>query len=141
MANAILLVEDSADDENFFRRVLQQNQVGNPLMVVRDGAEAIAYLEGLGKFADREKYPLPKVLFLDLIMPGGDGFIVLEWLAHNPSIKNEMLIFVLSQLGDSGQIRRAYDLGANSFLPKPFSPEDLKNLIRHFDQFWILQGG
>lgn len=136
MAKAILLAEDSPDDELLFKRVLDRNRVENPVVVVRDGAATIAYLQGTGHFADRTQYPSPEILFLDLRMPGTDGFEVLEWLSKTPEVKKNLLIIVLTQFGDAGQIRRAYELGAHSFLSKPFKPEDSQNLIEHFATFW-----
>jgi CheY-like chemotaxis protein len=137
MEKAILLAEDSEDDEVQFRIVMKSLQVTNPVVVVRDGDEAIAYLQGEGKFADRRTYPWPEVLFLDLRMPRMDGFAVLEWLEDRPMLRRGLLVIVLSHFGELKEIRRAYDLGANSFLPKPFTQQDWENLIRHFDGHWI----
>lgn len=136
VAKAILLAEDSSDDEHLFKLILTRNGIENPVMVVRDGAQAVAYLQGTGDFIDRDKHPLPVVLFLDLKMPGMDGFAVLEWLNLHPEIKKSLLIIVLSHLGDARQIQRAYNLGAHSFLPKPFTQQDSENLIRHFQGYW-----
>ncbi len=138
MAKAILLAEDSPDDELLFKHVMKGNRVENPVMVVRDGVEAIAYLGGEGVFADRQKHPLPRILFLDVKMPRVDGFAVLEWLQQRPDIRENLLVVVLTQFGDAGQIKRAYSLGANTFLPKPFNKEDLENLIRHFGGNWVV---
>jgi len=136
MAKAILLAEDSPDDEFFFRRVLRGSRVENPVVVVRDGAQTIAYLQGEGEFADREKYPMPGILCLDVRMPGLDGFAVLEWLKDKPHLREQLLIIVLTQFGDARQIRRAYELGAHSFLPKPLTAQDSENLITHFAKYW-----
>jgi CheY-like chemotaxis protein len=131
------LAEDSLDDELLFRVVMKKVGVENPVSVVRGGADAIAYFQGKGRFADRYRYPFPKILFLDLKMPGVDGFAVLEWLNDHPAIRDGILIIVLCHLGESKQIRQAYDLGANSFLPKPFTEEDWQNLTEHFEGYWI----
>lgn len=136
MANSILLVEDSPDDELLFRLTLQRNRVQNPVSVLRDGAAAIAYLEGRGAFSDRAQFPMPGILCVDLKMPGMDGFGVLEWLRQNPAIRSKLLVIVLSNIADATEIRRAYDLGANSFLAKPFTEEESNNLIRHFSEYW-----
>jgi CheY-like chemotaxis protein len=137
MAKAILLAEDSSDDELFFRLVLKGKSVKNPVKVVRDGAEAIAYLEGTGKFADREKHPLPGIIALDVRMPNLDGFAVLEWLAKNPDVKKSLLIIMFTELGNAAEIRRAYELGAHTYLTKPFTPEDLENLMHNFGDHWV----
>ena len=137
MAKAILLAEDSPDDELLFRRVLEKSRIENPVVVVRDGAETIAYLEGQGEYADRNKYPLPRILCVDVKMPKLDGFAVLEWLKSHPSVKEGLLVVVLTQFGDGSQIKRAYDLGAHSFLAKPFTQEESENLIQHFGDHWL----
>lgn len=137
ISKVILLAEDSQDDEWLFKLVLERSQIEQPVMVVRHGGEAIAYLEGKDEFADRGKYPLPGILFLDLKMPVIDGFEVLEWLRRHPAVRKDLLVIVLTQFGDARQLRRAYDLGANTFLHKPFTVEDMKNLMRHFDGHWM----
>ena len=70
-------------------------------------------------------------------MPIRDGFAVLEWLATQPQIKRRLLVIVISQFADAAQMRRAYDLGADSFLTKPFTREYSENLLRHFGEHWI----
>lgn len=136
MAKAALLAEDSEDDEILFRHVLKRAGVQNPLFVVRDGQQAISYLEGMGEHADRERHPLPEIFFLDLRMPVTNGFAVLEWLQTRPEIRSKLLIVVLTQFGDTLSVLRAYALGAHSFLHKPFKQADLVNLIEHFKGYW-----
>jgi len=135
MAKTILLAEDSPDDVILFLEVMRRSGLRNPVIVVHDGAEAIAYLKGNGKFADRNQYPLPAILMLDLRMPRMDGFHVLEWIHTQPRL-HEMLVVVLSHYGETEDIRRAYALGAHSFLTKPFTHNDLLNLAGHFDGNW-----
>src|SRR5262249_52411163 len=118
MTKTILLAEDSADDERFFRRVLTSVGVLNTVTVVRDSRDVLAYLKGEGIYADRRKFPLPDVLVLDLSMPPANGWKVLRWL-QTQSLAG-MLIVVLSNHSDLPRMRDAYELGANSFLTKPF---------------------
>jgi CheY-like chemotaxis protein len=131
----ILLAEDSPDDITLFMEVMAKSGLPNPVMVVRDGGEAIAYLKGDGEFADRGKYPLPGVLMLDLRMPKVSGFEVLKWIRDKEQFKN-LLIIVLSHYGETDEISRAYDLGAHSFLTKPLTQADLSNLVRHYRAWW-----
>jgi|SRR5579872_2873216 len=140
MAKAILLAEDSQDDETLFKRTLRMARLENPIFVVRDGDEAIAYLKGEGDFADRDKHPLPAVLFLDLKMRRVNGQEVLRWIGTQPHLR-EMLVIVLSHFGDSREINQAYSLGAKSFLTKPCTQADLDNLIAHFHSYWIQSPG
>jgi CheY-like chemotaxis protein len=136
VSSQILLVEDAHDDELLFKAVMQKAGVENPVAVVRGGADAIAYLEGRSHYRDRKKYPYPQILFLDLRMPGVDGFAVLEWLNTQPALRERLLVIVLSHLAEAREIRRAYELGADSFLPKPFAREDWASLIHHFEGYW-----
>jgi CheY-like chemotaxis protein len=131
MAKVILLAEDSQDDVTLFLKVMRKSGLNNPVALVRDGEEAIAYLKGAGEFADREKFPMPEILMLDLKMPKMNGFQVLEWIQTQPHLKN-LLVVVLSHLGETREINQAYDLGARSYLTKPVTTEDLVNLTSHF---------
>src|ERR1041384_6928520 len=80
----ILLAEDDPDDVLLAQIALRKARLANPLQIVRDGEEAIAYLQGEGRYADRNRYPLPILLLLDLKMPKVNGFQVLEWLRKQP---------------------------------------------------------
>ncbi len=89
--------------------------VANPLVVVEDGQAAIDYLSGADKYADREKYPLPAVVFLDLKLPLKSGFDVLSWMRKAEPCAN-IVVIVLTSSDESTDIKKSYDLGANSFL-------------------------
>jgi CheY-like chemotaxis protein len=137
MAKAVLLAGASPDDELELKLIMKTSGVKNPVMVVRDGREAIAYLLAKGKFADHRKHPRPEILFLNLKMPRAGGFAVLERLRDQPVLRNGLLVVVLTHFGDANEIRRAYALGADSFLVKPFTLADLENLIENFDGHWL----
>jgi CheY-like chemotaxis protein len=137
MSKTILLVEDSPDDELFFKIALRKAGVENPVRSVRDGRQAIAYLCGNPPFGDRQSHPLPEIIFLDLKLPCLDGFGVLEWLRLQPELTRRILIVILSQIADAAVLQRAYALGANSFLIKPCMDEELRNLVNHYDGYWI----
>lgn len=134
-AKTILLAEDSADDEFFFLEIYRRSRVPNPLMVVHDGREAIAYLNRDGRFFDPETYPMPSVLFLDLQMPNGGGFEVLRWIKTQPHLK-DLLVIILTHHHEVKDISQAYELGAKSFLTKPFTQGELNNVILHFQAFF-----
>lgn len=135
MSRTILLVEDYEDDAILLQMALASAGVGNPVILVKDGDEAIAYLKGEGIFSDRQKFPLPGVMLLDLKMPRKDGFEVMAWLKTQSEFK-EIPIVVLSGLQEIKQIEKAYSMGARSFLAKPCLPEDVKNLMTGFPGFW-----
>lgn len=114
----ILLVEDNDDDAYLIRRALEQANTVNPVRVVHDGEEAVAYLKGEPPYEDREVYPLPELLLLDLKMPRMDGFEVLRWLRQQPELR-ELRVTVLTSSADVRDANAAFALGANSFLIKP----------------------
>jgi CheY-like chemotaxis protein len=132
----ILVADDNQEDLLLLRRSFERAGILNPVREVRSGSEVIAYLKGEGEFADREKYPYTGILILDLHMPDGDGFEVLQWI-RNKFTTTGLLIVVLSRLDEIKNINRAYSLGANSFLTKPGDSEELQALINVFREYWL----
>ena len=114
----ILVVDDDDCATTLVTTVFERAGLVQPLQFARDGAEAIAYLTGEGIYADRTQYPLPAVMLLDLNMPRKNGFEVLAWLRQQPTLKR-LHVYVLSASSQPEDIRRCYDLGANSYLVKP----------------------
>jgi len=133
----ILIAEDSESDIFFLFRVMDQAGVLNPIFVVRDGAEALAYMQGTGRYADRATYPLPGIVLLDLKMPGVDGFELLRWKRTQPQLKNTLMVAVSSYDGVYS-INLAYESGADTFLSKPLTNEDVSNLFTAFEDYWEL---
>lgn len=131
----ILLVEDEPNDVVLIQRAFQKAGLQNSLKVVRNGDQAIEYLSGEDVYSDRERYPLPFLVLLDLKMPGTDGFEVLEWARNVPSLKR-LLIVVLTSSNLQSDVDRAYELGANSYLVKPVEFDDMVNLIKRFEAYW-----
>jgi CheY-like chemotaxis protein len=122
----ILIVDDNPSDANLLESSVQKLRLQNPLQIVSDGAEAIAYIKGDGRYSDRALYPEPLLLFLDLKMPSGvDGFDVLTWLKHHPQYA-AFPVVVMSSSGEVKQLNRAYNLGAKSYLTKPINPEEIR---------------
>src|SRR3989442_15596838 len=132
----ILLAEDNENHVLLIRRAFEQAGLINPLYVVSNGEEAIAYLSGEGKYANREEYPLPCLLLLDLKMPKKDGFDVLEWLRDQPSL-SMLRTVVLTTSEELRDVNRAYKLGANSFLTKPIDFRDFVQLTAAVKGYWI----
>jgi CheY-like chemotaxis protein len=125
----ILLVDDSGNDLDLMRLAFKKAGITNPLQEVRDGEEAIAYLKGVGIYADRFMYPLPAVMLLDLKMPRKDGFDVLAWIRAERSFK-AMPVMILTASMQKADVERAFELGATAFLVKPVSLEHLTITIR-----------
>jgi CheY-like chemotaxis protein len=133
---AILLVEDNEDDVFLMKRALQGANVVNPLYVVEDGQEALDYLGGAGKFADRDSYPLPVVVFLDLKLPYISGHDVLAWTRRQKELES-LVVIVLTSSNEASDLSRCYALGANSYLVKPPTPDQLEDLARAFKWYWL----
>lgn len=132
----ILLAEDNADDVDMFRRAFKQAYIEAPLHVVSDGEEAMAYLNGEGKFANRAEFPLPDLLLLDLKMPRKNGFEVLAWLRTHPTLC-PLRTVVLTTSEDIKDVNRAYAFGANSFLTKPLDFIEFKNTLQEMFAFFL----
>jgi CheY-like chemotaxis protein len=136
MPRSILVAEDFEYDIVLLRLALQRVNIANPVIVVRDGTEAVACMKGRGAFGDREKFPAPGILFLDLKMPRMDGFQVLEWLQTHPQF-HDLLVVVLTVRCELRDINQAYALGAHSYLVKPCLPAELENLARCHSRHWV----
>jgi CheY-like chemotaxis protein len=136
-SKVILLVEDDANDAVMTENALRSAGISNRVVHVSDGDEALAYLRGDALFSDRKVFPLPSIVLLDLKMPRMDGFRVLSWFTYQTDRK-KFLVIVLSGHGELQHIKRAYELGANSFLIKPFQTADIHNLVRVHRQYWTL---
>jgi CheY-like chemotaxis protein len=132
----ILLVEDNADDAALLRRAFIKARVMNPLHLARTAEEAIAYLGGSGKYANRTEFPLPSLVLLDLKMPGMDGFDVLRWIRQDPALKG-LRVVVLSSSDDMRDVSTAYKLGANSFLIKPADFDRFVEISQALNGYWI----
>jgi len=132
----ILIADDREDDVLLMQRSLEKAGVTNPLQVVHNGEETIAYLRGEGRFSNRAEYPLPALLLLDLKMPRKDGFEVLEWIRQESAIR-ALRIIVLTSSENIRDVSRAYELGANSFLVKPMDFENAVELARFVKDYWL----
>jgi CheY-like chemotaxis protein len=126
--SVILFVDDSVADTELFEQHFETFAGVYNLQVVHTGGAAKAYLQGTGKYRNREKYPTPTTILLDLKMPGLDGFELLEWIRKQPYLK-EVRVAVLTEPTEIRQVTRAYQMGANSFLMKPPQFEELRDLL------------
>lgn len=129
LSNTILIVDDNDDDVYALRRALKKAAVANPQQVATHGEEAIDYLSGKGRFAERMQFPLPFLMFLDLKMPFLDGFDVLAWIRGRPEL-NGIAVVILTGSDEVKDHQRACALGARSYLVKPTQPADLQAVLR-----------
>jgi len=133
----VLLADDDPNDVFLLQRAFQKTNIANPLQVVRDGEEAMAYLSGQAQYADRQRHPLPVLLLLDLKMPRKSGFEVLRWLRQQ-SVLKRLPVVVLTSSNQNPDINKAFDLGANSYIVKPGGFDSLVEMVKNLNLYWLI---
>jgi len=136
MSDTILLVEDEESDVEIFMLAAREVRFENPVQVVKDGQEAMDYFSGAGKYSDRERFPLPALVLLDLKLPYRMGMVVLHWLRTQSKFKSTIVV-VFTSSENALDISKAYEEGANAYLVKPSTLEGLGYLIRNLKNFWL----
>lgn len=134
----VLLVEDDLNDIFLVKRAFRMARVRNPLQVVTDGEEAVRYLRGDGKYADRATHSLPRLVVMDIRMPRRDGFEVLEWIKKDGMLRR-IPVIIVSSSEDPADINRAYELGANAYMIKPMDYRAVENLFQSITHYWGLE--
>lgn len=124
----VLLVEDSPDDRFLFQRCWEKCGVANPLVALDDGQRAVDRLAG--------PEARPALVFLDLKLPVKNGFEVLQWIRGHEAVRH-VPVLVLTASEQPGDVARAYVLGANAYLVKPSSVEELRALVEAAVRFWL----
>jgi CheY-like chemotaxis protein len=133
----ILLIEDNRMDIELTLDAFNEAHIANTIQVAKNGQEGLDYLYGHGDYADRQKYPLPHLILLDLKMPCVDGFEVLRQVKSTPIIKR-IPVIVLTSSKEEGDRALSYDIGANSYLVKPVSFEGFAEVVKHINGYWLL---
>jgi CheY-like chemotaxis protein len=131
----IMIIDDDENDLFLIERAFRKIGVTDPIQRVKGGREAIAYMMGEGKYADRDQYVYPTFILTDLKMPEVDGFDVLEHLKHNPEWAVIPTV-VMTSSRDPDDIKKAYMLGASSYHVKPASPEALRKQLQVLHDYW-----
>jgi len=130
----ILVAEDDADDAALLRRAFAKARLPHQLRFVSSGLEVVDYLEGNSPYRDRETFPLPTVLLLDLRMPNGGGLNVLRWLGSSPYFR-DLPVVVLT--GSDTEEKEAIALGAQDFYAKPTEISDLVRIFRNINDDYL----
>src|SRR5207237_5408569 len=120
-------------------RAFKMTHIQNQLQVVTDGQEAIHYLRGEGKYADRGLYPLPKLIVMDIKMPRRTGFEVLEAVKGDGKPLRRIPIVIVSASDSPEDINRAYELGANAYMVKPVDFRAVEHLFSSITHYWGLE--
>ena len=131
----ILQVEDDPNDVFFLRHAMKKAGVTIPIHVVSDGQQAIDYLRGAGKFADRKQFPRPSLVLLDLKLPHVMGLDVLKWIRQQH--RAALVVIMLTASGEESDIATAYRLGANGFLVKPSEASKFDEMVKALRDFWL----
>ncbi len=135
---SILLVEDNPMDIELTLNAFEEIPLDYEIYVLKSGEEALDYLFGRKEFSDRQKYPLPDVVLLDIKLPGISGIDALKTIKTTPIFKRlPVIIFTSSQ--EKKDLIMGYDFGANSYLDKPVSFENFLTSIRTFAEYWLTQ--
>jgi len=133
----VLHIDDDPNDSELFRAAILQARLEFDLQSVESGERAIAYLSGSGDYADRERFPLPSLILLDLKMPRANGLEVLKWIRTNgASAKVPVVMLSGSELKDDMQ--NAYRHGADSYMIKPLGFAALVDLVKSLNIAWLL---
>jgi CheY-like chemotaxis protein len=132
----ILLIEDNRMDIELTLDAFRERRLNNEIHVAPGGQEGLNYLLGHGEFADRDKFPLPDLILLDLKMPVIDGHEVLQQLKQFPVLKR-IPVVVLSSSKEEGDRALTYDNGANSYLVKPVSFDGFLDVVHQIDSYWL----
>ncbi|OFX18940.1 MAG: two-component system response regulator [Bacteroidetes bacterium GWA2_31_9b] len=132
----ILLVEDNQMDVVLTLDAFREAKLKNKIHVAHNGQEALDYLFGKDKYANREEFPLPALILLDLKMPGVDGFEVLRQVKGTEKLKR-IPVIILTSSREEGDRALSYDIGANSYLLKPVSFDGFTDVVRKIDDYWF----
>lgn len=135
--NVILLVEDNPDDEELTLLALKESNILNPIVVAHDGAEALDYLFGAGKYADRDASLHPQLILLDLKLPKLGGLEVLKRLRADPRTALVPVVILTSSSEEDG-IATSYRLGANSYVRKPVEFHRFADAVKQMGLYWLL---
>lgn len=136
LRQTILHVEDDPNDVLLVQRAFRKANLAVHLEMVHDGERAVAYLSGSEIYKDREKYPFPQLVLLDLKIPRKSGLEVLAWIRTHSEYKR-LPVTILTSSRHEKDINEAYELGANSYLVKPVGFDALLEMIRLIAQYWL----
>lgn len=132
----ILMADDDADDRLLARDALEESRVLNRLSFVEDGVQLVDYLNGKDEYADRETYPMPGLILLDLNMPRKDGREALQEIKSNPLTRRIPVVILTTSKAEEDMLR-GYDLGAASYITKPVTFTALVDLMKTLGKYWV----
>ena len=132
----ILMADDDSDDRLLTADAMVESRIINEFRFVEDGVQLINYLRGNGEFADREKYPIPGLILLDLNMPKMDGREALQEIKADKMLRRIPVVILTTSKAEEDMLK-GYDLGAASYIAKPVTFEVLVELMRTLGKYWV----
>ncbi|MBX7098338.1 MAG: response regulator [Myxococcaceae bacterium] len=136
-SRVLLLVEDNPRDEELTLRALKKSKVLNPVVVARDGVEALDYLRGTGRYAGQKPPELPQLVLLDLKLPKIDGLEVLRTLRGEERTRLLPVVILTSSVEEQDVVQ-GYSLGANSYVRKPVDFVQFSEAVRQLGLYWLV---
>lgn len=133
----IILVEDKRSDAEMTIRAIRKNKIGNNIIHLPDGKEALDFLFGKGEYEGRDVQQKPKVILMDLKMPRVDGIEALEQLKSNELTK-KIPVVILTSSKENPDIERCYALGVNSYIVKPVAFDAFMKVVSDLGLYWIV---
>jgi CheY-like chemotaxis protein len=134
--SCVLQVEDDSNDIYLLEYTFKRASFPAALQAVRNAEQATEYLSGTGRYADREKFPFPCLILLDLKLTGSCGLWLLAWIRKHEHIRT-LPVIILTSSANRNDIQQAYALGANAYLVKPTGPDQLLKLVQSLACFWL----
>lgn len=132
----ILMADDDADDRLLAREAMQESRVLNELAFVEDGVQLLNYLRGEEEFGDRNRFPMPGLILLDLNMPKMDGREALAEIKADPRLRRIPVVILTTSKAEEDMVK-GYDLGAASYITKPVTFDALVELMRTLGKYWV----
>ncbi|MEI5639185.1 MULTISPECIES: response regulator [unclassified Pseudoalteromonas] len=132
----ILMADDDEDDRLLAQDAMEESRVLNTFRFVKDGVELLEYLRNEGQFADKQQYPRPNLILLDLNMPRMDGREALQELKKDASLRAIPVVILTTSKEEEDKLK-GYDLGAASYITKPVDFDGLVELMKNLGKYWI----
>lgn len=136
--NYTLLADDDEDFGTLLQAAFEVAGMEHGLSRVRDGASTLSYLRGEGKYANRQAFPFPHLLLLDLNLPRPDGWEVLRWIRNQSRLRG-LHVVILTGIETGTGCQRAFEMGAEECWEKPFPFTGLVNMVEHFRDRWLTE--
>ena len=132
--SSIIWVEDDDNDIILFKRAFAKTEISNPLKIFNNAETTLQYLTELAQKDNRDERPV--LILLDIKLPGDSGFKLLEWIRKHDKF-NKTPVIILSSSRETSDVVQAYDLGANSYVTKPYNYSELKEFVQLIKDYWL----